>query len=528
MEFILRGITMRNAWSTRPAYWLMIMALSSLMATDVVAQEAAQGEAAEHNFVMAELKVVLTGPDGEAVVGAMVMPYAMRMVEIDGHGFWDERTLGVPKESVSDAKGVATIRYPASMQMGLFGKLTTKLVTFQIKHTDYVRQVVDCELGPDFAQPITSTDVQLKKGCEVELAAVDSNGARITEFGVLMAGPYGADIWAKTEDGGRRTSAVNDGSWQTMLVAPQEDGPTLFSGLLPLRVRPSQAVRMRNVLLTPGTVVQGKLSDIVPRPVRNGYAITITVPKPAGNSYAEKEPSLTWYTTVPIDEDGTFTLPSIPRSGKIQIIAVCDNFVCTTTMPEAGPFVMGQLFDVSDGDMSVAVDMEPTASVEITIRRPDGSLLDSGTVSAWPNQKYYLGGSTYVGSGFNSLDALKRQMLPTGEKTDDPWLGLQREFPFGEQPVVEGVVTLRGLPVGAIGANRAGLQDEEFTFPTAFGDEYGKVQYEPKQGEVTKLEVTVLTHQQAAAAREEQAAAVNAVQAVGGLLQQAIDAVQGK
>ena len=197
-------------------------------------------------------------------------------------------------------------------------------------------------------------------------------------------------------------------------------------------------------------------------------------------------------------------------------------------MPEAGPFVMGQLFDVSDEAMSVTVDMEPTAAVEITIRRPDGSLLDSGTVSAWPNQKYYLGGSTYVGSGFNSLDALKRQMLPTGEKTDDSWLGLQREFPFGEQPVVEGVVTLRGLPVGAIGANRAGLQDEEFTFPTAFGDEYGKVQYELKQGEVTKLEVTVLTHRQAAAAREEQAAAVNAVQAVGGLLQHAIDAVQGK
>lgn len=50
--------------------------------------------------------------------------------------------------------------------------------------------------------------------------------------------------------GGRRTSAVNDGSWQTMLVAPQEAGPTLFSGLLPLRVQPSQAVRLRNVSLT--------------------------------------------------------------------------------------------------------------------------------------------------------------------------------------------------------------------------------------------------------------------------------------
>ncbi|MEZ6074221.1 MAG: hypothetical protein R3C56_00690 [Pirellulaceae bacterium] len=151
---------MRNAW-------LVIVAMTLLTVADVLAQEEADGKTVEADFVMAELKVVLKGEDGEEVVGAMVMPYAMRMVEIDGHGFWDERKYGVPKEFVSDANGVATIRYPASMKMEQLSKLTTKLVTFQIKHTDYVQKVVHCELGPDLEHPITSTDVQLKRDAKL-------------------------------------------------------------------------------------------------------------------------------------------------------------------------------------------------------------------------------------------------------------------------------------------------------------------------------------------------------------------------
>ena len=110
---------MRNAW-------LLIVAMTLLTVADVLAQEEAVGRTAEADFVMAELKVVLTGEDGEAVVGAMVMPYAMRMVEIDGHGFWDERKFGVPKESVSDAKGVATIRYPAQYDVQTISNFPNK------------------------------------------------------------------------------------------------------------------------------------------------------------------------------------------------------------------------------------------------------------------------------------------------------------------------------------------------------------------------------------------------------------------
>ncbi len=515
-------------WWAGSKYLLAGIALTWWLASVNWAQEKSAGGAAEPKYVMAELQVVLTGPDGMPVVGARVMPYAMRMVEIDGHGFWDERKFGLPKNFVSNAEGIATIQYPATMEMGPYGKLTTKLVTFQVSHTDYVQQVVHCELGPNLDQPLTSIDVQLKKGCEVELAAVNANGERIVEFGILMAGPYGADIWEATEDGGRRTSAVNDGSWQTMLVAPQKDGPTLFSGLLPLRVRPSQAVRIRNVSLTPGTVLRGQLSNNVPRPVRHGIAITATAPKPAGSSYAEQNPSLVWQASVDINADGSFTLPSIPRSGKIQIIVVCDDFVSKTTIPESGPFVMGQLFDVEGSEMSVTVEMEPTASVEITVRQPDGSLLESGTVSASPNQKYYLGGSTIVGQRVNSLDYIQQQLLPHAERDSQSWFKRERNFPFFEQPIAAGVVTLRGLPAGAIGANTAGLMHEELSFPVAIGTDRGAVRYELKSGKVTKLEVTAVPHQQATAAQEAQAAELRAVQNIGNLLQKAVQAVQGK
>jgi len=60
---------------------------------------------------MTELRVVLTSPGGEPVVGAAVRPYAMRTVEQRGHGYWDTKKFGPTKHYLSDELGVAVIRY---------------------------------------------------------------------------------------------------------------------------------------------------------------------------------------------------------------------------------------------------------------------------------------------------------------------------------------------------------------------------------------------------------------------------------
>jgi hypothetical protein len=395
---------------------------------------------------LTELRVVLVGEAGEPVVGAAVMPYAMRMRDENGHGYWNSDKLGPPKDYFSDASGVAVIRYPAKVY-ALPEPMVTSLVTFQVRHADFVSKVVDCELGADLDQPLDETQVELKKGCELQLSAIDDQGQPLQGFGVVMAGPYEPAFWADDGEGGKRTSSLNDGTWQTMLVKPQADGTHWFSGLLAMRVRPSQALRIRNVKLSPGTRVSGVLADNVPRPVCGGTVMTVTLPKPEGDAWGEIAPSLLWYEWAEIQADGTFELPSVPRSGQIQVIATCDGWVSKTTIAEAGSFVMGQLFEIADPATEVVVDMEATGTLELTVLDPTGQPLNSGSVSTWPNQRYYKGGSTFLGARLRTVHQVMNQLLPADQRTSNWWKS-DENIPFVDRPIENGVAVLQGQSVG--------------------------------------------------------------------------------
>ncbi len=403
---------------------------------------------------LTELVVQLNDDQGNPVAGAAVMVYAMRMREEGGHGYWNEEKLGPPRPVYSSENGKAVVKYPANVYQAP-KTLTTSLVTFSVKHASFVSEVVHFDLGPQVAE------VTLKKGCEIQLSAVDENGERMSDFGVMIAGPLAPGIWADDNNGGRHTGSASDGTWQTMLVKPQDNGITLFSTVLPLRVRPSQAVKIRNIPLKPGTQVNGKLSDNVPRPVNHGYVVTTTAPKPANNSWDKENPSLTWVQWEPIADDGTFELKSIPSSGELQIIALCDGWLSKTTIPGQLFFVMGQLFPIESDKMEVTVEMERTGTIDLTISDPDGQPLNGGTVSSWPNQKYYKGGSTLLGMRYNSIDLIENQLLPRDKQKQ----AFSREYsrlPFVAQPIENGTATLSGLPLGK--ANSLVLQHPDLKF----------------------------------------------------------------
>lgn len=386
----------------------------------------------------AELTVKVSDQDGAPVADAHVTPYAMRMVELGGHGFWPRDVLGPPRPTISDAEGVAKVPYPVHVRSGP-RVLTPRLVTFSVRHSDFVQTVVHFDLGPEHAA------VVLKPGCEVAIGAVDEAGTRVTDFGVLVAGASGAEIWVDDGQGGRRTRSMNDGTWQTMLVKLQDTGPTLFSDVLPLRVRPSQSVRMRQVRLLPGARIQGTLSLNVPRPTR-GYVVATSVPIPANSSWSDDSPSLTWHDWAEVRPDGSFELESVPRGGKIQLIAVCEGWISTTTIPEARSQIMGQLFDVGSGDVSVALEMEPTGSLEVSLRTKDGRPFTTGRVASSPNQRYWKGGSTFLGQRFRSENYIHNQLRDPSQHLSIVDEGQQ--FPF-DQPVSEtGSVILSGLPLG--------------------------------------------------------------------------------
>lgn len=412
----------------------------------------------------------------------------MRMEESHGHGHWNREKLGPPKPVVSDKEGIAVVKYPANV----FSRpkpMTTSLVSFSVNHYDFVQKLVHFDLGPEIAE------VTLKRGCEIRLSAVDQTKSPVNDFAVMIAGPYAPEFWVDDGNGGRRTGSASDGNWQAMIVKPQDSGVTLFSGVLPLRVRPEQAVRIRNVRIKPGTRVVGSLSDNVPRPIRNGFAITTTVPKPAANSWNKTNPSLTWSEWTTIAADGTFKLKSVPRSGKIQIIAVCDDWV-SSSVPKHHFFVKGQLFDVNADEINPILQMEQTGSVEASITTPDGKPLQSGSITSSPNQQYYKGGANLLGTLINTMMMIENQIRPLDKKQAIDWLRDQPKLPFSECPVKNGKAIVAGFPVNT--KHSIVLHHSDYRLDTKAGEAFvgsepGEATVEIKSAD--PLEVTYKTKQ---------------------------------
>jgi len=207
------------------------------------------------------------------------------------------------------------------------------------------------------------------------------------------------------------------------------------------------------------------------------------------------------------------------------MIAVCDGFVSKTTVADAKPFVMGQLIDIDEAELTVTVSMEPTASVEIILRKPDGSPLESGSVSASPNMRLFKGGSTLLGQAFNSIERVHNQLLPPQQ-----WKPTYRralDLPFLNCPVVNGRATLHGIPVDVTGGDSVFLQHDEFEFPTPIGDDRARVRFQLNPSKPTQLTVTVVPHDQTLTERALHDLQ-GAPQGFGGLLRKAVDTVGGK
>ena len=204
-------------------------------------------------------------------------------------------------------------------------------------------------------------------------------------------------------------------------------------------------VLLRNLQMRSGAVVQGKLSDNVPRPVKDGYVIATSVPLPAGESWAEENPSLGWHDWVEVNEDGTFVFESLPRAGEVQLIAVCDGAVSTTTVPDARSFVMGQLFDVVQDQVEVVLEMEPTGSLEVKVKTLDDKPVTDAQISSWPNQRYYKGGSTLLGGRFRSVTQIRHQLLPAEKRT--PIVYEHPKYSYQKKLDDKGTAILTGIPL---------------------------------------------------------------------------------
>ena len=284
--------------------------------------------------------------------------------------------------------------------------MTVNKIDFTCTHPDFVTGRVEFDPATGNAEHV------LVKGCRTTFSCVDENGKSISKFGLVIASDGSSAAWRLT-DGELRSGGVPDGNWQTMLVAPREDGLHLFSGVLPARYAKGKDFTIRNAKLRPGMRLSGQLSANVPRPVANGKVIAWCLPKPSGEVHGRENPSLGWWDETTIADDGTFDFPSLPRGGTVQLIAICNGWLISGN---ENIFTIGKLIETSEEELAdnhvadVELPMLETGSVEVEVLGPDGKPLVGATVSTCPNQKLHLNGSTMVGACYRTIAQVESQI----------------------------------------------------------------------------------------------------------------------
>ena len=135
--------------------------------------------------------------------------------------------------------------------------------------------------------------------------------------------------------------------------------------------------------------------------------IAAQAPLPAGDSWDEQLPSLIYMDWTNVNEDGTFVFASMPQTGTLQLLAICDDWV---GVQGKAPFVTGENFEVEDQPLDVELKMEPTFTAKIKIVDKTRTPIAGVSCQCSPNQLWLKGGSTILGSRHRSSEIATAQL----------------------------------------------------------------------------------------------------------------------
>ncbi len=383
------------------------------------------------------LPVTVMNALGESVPGVQCELQGLHSNEANGW-FAIPPEFDEAKIVVSDDSGILHVAYPKEIRQGS-NTFRTTAVRLVLSHFDFVSKSIAPSVADD------KVVVSLSRGCETAFTAVDEDGRRVNDFGAIVAGKLAPQKWRSNDAGELRTQSVAAGTWQSMLAKPNTDGRILFSDLFLLPAQAGKALTLRDMRLTPGMQITGLLPKYVPRPVGHGQVIAVSLPRPAKEVWDEISPSLVWHDRVEIAKDGTFHFASLPRSGRIQLLAMCDGWMSTTNVGDTG-LIMGQIVDVNGEDMSFEPDMERTGTVRVVVHDPAGAPIENAVVSVQPRQQFLRGDSAFLGSCIlsqvqlrNIIGGFRSQVQSTFDELRPCYL---------QRTDRDGSATLSELPVG--------------------------------------------------------------------------------
>ncbi len=418
----------------KTCYIALTVVMLSCLSTVSIAQESKDKPLIE----LLASKILVLDPDGNPVEEATVYCSGMRTrIATGSHWLWDEKTHGPMPKLQTNAEGIVEMPYPKYVEE----KLETCYMTWTVKHPNFVTFRQDRNVDDDPAE------IRLARGFKIAATAVNEKTSMQIKNDLFAVIAGSRADW-ELKKNGMLVSPTFAKSDTTLRICQFVEGqPTLFSDAIKIEPGDRSRVLLKDVKLSVGTRVEGRLADAIERPVKNGY-VSSTIARSMDT--ANRRTLWKWHNKTPINEDGTFVIESVPRDEVIQLIPICDGWVPTTPAKEfVAPFFPADVlnptlstphpFQVVGEVIKPTLPMEKSTSIRITVQQPDGNPLSGAEVSMWPTQHWFNLGNQVLGTGYSTREFLV-QTRAGGYKWD-----LTRSF----QAVTDenGICVIHNLPV---------------------------------------------------------------------------------
>lgn len=470
VTFTLAAAMAASLWPGRMAR------ADDLTAVDNAASRAADNEVsaatADTHQEMLELRVRVVDADGEPVAGAKVTPWALRSSQ--GHGWWKKGDVSAgvgPQDVVTDANGLATVKYPKYRSLVEWTK--TISVSVMVDHPDFV--YVNAEHVDVPLETQGSHEIRLTRGVPVEVrplvdgrpAAIDGLHAFWSDGRAWIpgAGPV------VTPEGTLRFPAMAPGKNSLLLVRLDGQRASAFSRVIHFDLTDGLPKTL-DVAIEPCVRIRGRVSDNVPRPILRGHVKTESLPLPADEAGKDQ---VSWWSWSPIAADGTFEIDHWPAGERIQVVGLCDGFVAASGRapdvvrnprnPDKDPYRRPQVF-AADPVGEQTLDMTPMARCEVTAVDEDDAPVAGVTVVSGPNVGWWN-----RGSGFYAWPPVLAERSLLDRVYDVEADGGMAE-PFRGVTDAEGKVVL-ALPAGQEGL---WLWSEVYELPVNLGSRHVEVE----------------------------------------------------
>jgi len=458
------------------------LSLQLIAVSYAVGQE--QEKADDKQPEMLTLQVLVVDPDGYPVENATVFPSGLRTkIEPGSHWRWRGDIFGPPPKLQTNAEGLVDLPFPKYVTE----KLEVGTVTVSVQHPDFVTFWEDRSIDDEPAK------IELKMGFRIAATAVDAEtGQTITQdlYG-LVSGDSRLSEWKLAENGTLISPVFEPNKTWLRLIRIVPGETHLFSEAIEIDPADRSRVFLRDVKLSKGTRVQGRLDDTIPRPIINGHVSAMIVRSSTDENRFNWDSRWYWYDRASIAEDGSFVFESLPTGEVLQMIPVCDDWVpLNPTKEDVLPFFpeeaewvgrsmsQPQLIRLDESLVEATLKMIEATSVKVTVVDSDGKPLAGVEVASWPNQYFFEGGSNILGTGFSVSDWLIQSRLQ-GERT------INRENRFSAKTDEDGVAIIRSMPPDRTEGLVAFL--EGYEMPINGRDR--KIRIDLKPGEVTEVTI---------------------------------------